>query len=209
MNKKIFGYARVSSKGQNLERQLKVLGEYVQDQEDIFKDKVSGKDTDRLEYQRLKQVIRKGDTLVIKELDRLSRNKEDIATELRYFKDKKVNVVILDIPTTKMLLQDDFEGVQWVIEMINNILIEVLSTIAEQERKKIRKRQKEGIAAAKENGTKFGAPKKVSIRDKETQEIIEKVLDNKMTVVKASSELGISRPYFYTIKKKYLREVKQ
>lgn len=208
MSEKIFGYARVSSKGQNLERQIKILNEYVADQQDIFKDKVSGKDINRPEYQRLKQIIRKNDTLVIKELDRLSRSKKDIADELKYFKDKGVNVVILDIPTTKMLLEDDFKGVQWVIEMINNILIEVLSTIAEQERMKIRKRHKEGIDSAREKGIKFGAPKKINIKDKETQKIIEKVLDNKITVVSASKRLGISRPYFYTIKKNYLKAVK-
>ncbi|MEA1975258.1 MAG: recombinase family protein, partial [Bacillota bacterium] len=94
MSEKIFGYARVSSKGQNLERQIKILNEYVADQQDIFKDKVSGKDINRPEYQRLKQIIRKNDTLVIKELDRLSRSKKDIADELKYFKDKGVNVVI-------------------------------------------------------------------------------------------------------------------
>jgi len=208
MSKKIFGYARVSSEGQNLDRQVKALGEYVKDQQDIFTDKKSGKDTDRPEYQRLKQIVRPGDIVVIKELDRLSRKKTDIADELSYFKGKNVKVVILDIPTTKMLLEDDFNGMSWIIEMINNILIEVLSTIAEQERKKIRKRQKEGIAAAKEQGKHLGRPKKVSIKDKETQEIIEKVLDNKMTVVAASEQLGISRPYFYTIKKKYLEGVK-
>ncbi|MEA1974054.1 MAG: recombinase family protein [Bacillota bacterium] len=208
MNRKIFGYARVSSKDQKLDRQIKILSEYVTDQQDIFKDKASGKDTDRPEYQRLKQVIRENDTLIVKELDRLSRNKKDIATELSYFKDKGVNVVILDIPTTKMLLQDDFKGIKWVIEMINNILIEVLSTIAEQERKKIRKRQKEGIAVAREQGKHLGRPKKVNMKDKETQEIIKKVIDKKMTVVSASNQLGISRPCFYNIKKEYLKGVK-
>jgi len=206
MCKKIFGYARVSSKEQNLDRQVSELLKHVPDQEDIFTEKASGKDTDRPEYQRLKQIVRKDDTIIIKELDRLSRRKKDIVAELKYFKDKGVKVVILDIPTTKMLLSDELKSSEWVIEMINNILIEVLATIAEQERKKIRARQKEGIRLAKEKGKHLGRPKKVDIKDADTQEIIKQVLDGKLTVVKASEMLGISRPYFYTIKDRYLKK---
>ena len=129
MEHRTYYYARVSSKDQNLDRQIaafKALG--AKDWESIT-DKESGKDFDREGYQYLKkQLLRRGDTLVIKSLDRLSRNKIDIHKELRYFKENGIRLKVIDLPTTMM----DFpEGQEWVFEMINNILIEVLGTIAE------------------------------------------------------------------------------
>ena len=100
-------------------------------------------------------ILRQGDTLVVKSLDRLSRNKSDIYNELRYFKEQGIRLKVIDLPTTMMDLP---EGQEWVFEMVNNILIEVLGTIAEQERITIKQRQVEGIAAARENGRKFGRP---------------------------------------------------
>ena len=97
--------------------------------------------------------IREGDTLIITSLDRLSRNKEDIKNELQWFQKKKVRLKILDLPTSLIEVPD---GQQWIIEMIQNILIEVLSSIAEQERLTIRRRQKEGIEAAKAKGKYLG-----------------------------------------------------
>lgn len=97
--------------------------------------------------------LREGDTLIITSLDRLSRNKEDIKNELQWFQKKKVRLKILDLPTSLIEVPD---GQQWIIEMIQNILIEVLSSIAEQERITIRKRQKEGIEAAKAKGKYLG-----------------------------------------------------
>lgn len=95
------------------------------------------------------------DTLIIKSLDRLSRNKSDIKNELQFFKDNGIRLKVIDLPTTMMDLPT---GQEWVFEMVNNILIEVLGTIAEQERATIRKRQAEGIKAAKQNGKKLGRP---------------------------------------------------
>ena len=107
-------------------------------------------------YQALKNaLLRRGDTLVVKSLDRLSRNKADIHNELRYFKENGIRLKVIDLPTTMMDLP---EGQEWVFDMVNNILIEVLGTIAEQERETIRKRQTEGIEAAKAKGKKFGRP---------------------------------------------------
>jgi DNA invertase Pin-like site-specific DNA recombinase len=100
-------------------------------------------------------MLREGDTLVVKSLDRLSRNKTDIRNELQYYKDNGIRVKVIDLPTTMMDLP---EGQEWVFEMVNNILIEVLGTIAQQERETIKQRQAEGIAAAKENGKKLGRP---------------------------------------------------
>ena len=154
---RIFGYARVSSREQNLDRQILALKEYV-DEQNILADKSSGKDLERPAYQALKGALglREGDTLIITSLDRLSRNKEDIKNELQWFQKKKVRLKILDLPTSMIEVPD---GQQWIINMIQNILIEVLSSIAEQERLAIRKRQREGIEAAKAQGKHLGRPK--------------------------------------------------
>ena len=147
MDSRIYGYARVSSREQNGDRQYEALIKFGVPPENIIIDKCSGKDTEREGYQYLKrQILRTGDTLVIKELDRLSRNKADIKRELEEFTDKGIRVKILDIPTA---LTDFPEDQAWVMDMINSILIEVLGSIAENERNKIRSRQREGIEAAK------------------------------------------------------------
>lgn len=152
------GYARVSSTGQNLDRQLTELRKYVSE-ENIVVDKASGKNLDRPGYQALKGVLglRKGDTLIIKSLDRLSRNKEEMKQEIQWFKENGIHLQIIDLPTTMIQLGS---GQEWIQDMVNNILIEVLSSIAEEERHLIRKRQREGIEAAKVKGTKFGRPAK-------------------------------------------------
>lgn len=129
---KIFGYARVFTKDQHLDRQIKALLDYGIDERDIVIDKANGADLDRPGYQVLKNsMMRDGDTLVVKSLDRLSRNKEQITQELRYFKEHHIQVQVIDLPTTIIQLPT---GQEWVFEMINNILIEVFSSIAEQER---------------------------------------------------------------------------
>lgn len=143
---KIVGYARVSSREQNLDRQLVALRKYVSE-DMIVTDKASGKDFNRPGYQSLKIGIGKlvkGDTLYIKSLDRFSRNKEEAKKELQYFSDLGVRVKVLDIPST---MTDIAEGQEWILDMINNILIEVLTSIAENERLTIRSRQAEGLAA--------------------------------------------------------------
>lgn len=156
MDNRIYGYSRVSSREQNEDRQLEALTTFGVPRGNIIIDKCSGKDTEREGYQYLKrQILRKGDTLVIKELDRLSRNKSDIKRELEHFKDMGIRVKILDIPTT---LTDFSPEQMWVMDMINSILIEVLGSIAENERNKIRSRQREGIEAAKKKNVRFGRP---------------------------------------------------
>lgn len=143
---KSVGYARVSSREQNLDRQLTALKKYVAE-DMIVTDKASGKDFNRAGYQSLKVGIGKlvkGDTLYIKSLDRFSRNKEEAKKELQYFSEIGVRVKVLDIPST---MADIAEGQEWILDMINNILIEVLTSIAENERLTIRSRQAEGLAA--------------------------------------------------------------
>ena len=124
-NRRIFGYARVSSKEQNLDRQILALKDYVPE-ENILVDKASGKDLERDSYQALKGALglRPGDTLIITSLDRLSRSKADIKKELEWFKERKIRLQILDLPTSMIEVP---EGQQWILEMIQNIIIEVLS----------------------------------------------------------------------------------
>ncbi|RFZ76658.1 recombinase family protein [Lacrimispora amygdalina] len=149
-------YARVSSTSQSLDRQIEELKKYV-DESNIIVDKASGKDLNRNGFQALKSPLglRKGDTLIIKSLDRLSRNKADIKNELEWFKSNHVNLQILDLPTTMIQLPS---GQEWIRDMVNNIIIEVMSSIAEQERLTIRQRQKEGIDIAKKQGKHMGRP---------------------------------------------------
>ncbi len=156
MESRTYYYARVSSKEQNLDRQIAAFKALGAQERDIITDKESGKDLERIGYQALKNaMLRRGDTLVIKSLDRLSRNKSDIKNELQFFKDNQIRLKVIDLPTTMMELP---EGQKWVFEMVNNVLIEVLGTIAEQEREIIRKRQAEGIKAAKAKGKILGRP---------------------------------------------------
>lgn len=156
MESRTYYYARVSSKEQNLDRQLAAFVAMGAQERDIITDKESGKDLNRMGYTALKNaMLRPGDTLVVKSLDRLSRNKRDIKNELQFFKDNGIRLKVIDLPTTMMELP---EGQEWVFDMVNNILIEVLGTIAEQERETIHKRQAEGIAAAKAKGKKLGRP---------------------------------------------------
>ncbi len=195
MDNRIYGYARVSTREQNEDRQIEALTKFGVPFENIIVDKCSGKDTEREGYQYLKrQILRSGDTLVIKELDRLSRNKNDIKQELEYFNKTGVRVKILDIPTT---LTDFPPEQMWVMDMINAILIEVLGSIAENERNKIRTRQREGITAAKKKNVKFGRPK-VAVPDN-WNDISEQVKAKELTVSQAIKLLNISRSSYYRI----------
>ena len=157
-----YGYARVSSTEQNLDRQVLALQEYVKP-ENIVMDRQSGKNLDRPGYNALKGIfgLRPGDVLYIVSLDRLSRNKEDIKNEVAWFKEHKVRLMILDLPSSMVQVPENQE---WIIDMIQNILIEVLASMAEQERLMIRKRQREGIEAAQKKGQAPGTSLSESAR---------------------------------------------
>ena len=194
MDNRTFGYARVSSREQHEDRQIEALTNYGVSRDNIIVDKCSGKDTERYQYLK-KQILRSGDTLVIKELDRLSRSKSDIKQELEFFKCKGIHVKILDIPTT---LTDFPPEQMWVMDMINAILIEVLGSIAENERLKIRRRQREGIDAAKKKDIKFGRP---TLELPENWEIVMQAVEAKqITVSQAIGQLHISRSSYYRLK---------
>lgn len=163
----IFGYSRVSSTDQNLDRQITFLRDYAKtnfnvdliENETLFCDEMSGKNFNRPAWEELIGRLREDDILIVKEMDRLGRNKQMILETLQLLKKKKVKVQILDIPTTLVDLSNYEDGIaKAMMEMINNLLIEVFSTIAEQERIKIRNRQAEGIKEAKKKGKYKGRP---------------------------------------------------
>ena len=194
-NNKVFAYARVSTKEQNADRQIKAFKEMGIDERDIIIDKESGKDLDRIGYISLKNnMLRSGDTLIIKSLDRLSRNKADIKQELEYFKANNIRLKVIDLPTTML----DFTDCQaWVMDMVNNILIEVLGTIAEQERETIRQRQAEGIQAAQEKGVELGRPK--AEKPDNWNKVIADWKSGKITATKAIELTGTKRTTFYKL----------
>ena len=195
-----FGYARVSTAHQHEDRQVAALLEYGIEDRHIFVDKESGKDLDRKSYQLLKgSLLRRGDTLIITSLDRLSRNKGDIRKELEYFKNEGIVLKVMDLPTTMMDLPN---GQEWVFELVNNILIEVLGTIAEQERANIKKRQAEGIAIAKAKNVVFGRP--AVEKPHNFEEVMALVDSGQLTSVKAMSVLGLRKTKYYQLRQAYL-----
>lgn len=152
MEKKIYGYIRVSSRDQNEERQCIAMREYGIPEHHVFMDKQSGKDFERPGYKRLMKRVRPGDTLVIKSIDRLGRNYDEILAQWRTItREKNVDIVVLDMP-----LLDTRRGRDLTGTLIADIVLQLLSYVAQTEREFIRQRQAEGIAAAKARGVKFG-----------------------------------------------------
>lgn len=194
----IYHYCRVSSKEQNLDRQLEILSRYKK-ADKVFTDKQSGKNFVRDDYQKMKSVAVENDEIIIEELDRLGRNKEEIKTELEWFKSKGIVVRILDVPTTLI----DFQGQDWIKDMVNNVIIEVLGSIAEQERIKILKRQREGIDAmqvidgkkvSRRTGKTYGRQSK---QTPDFEKYLQKQKDGVMTVSECCEAMGISRSLWY------------
>ena len=156
--RKIYGYARVSTKEQNLDRQILALQKFGIDDRDIIRDKASGRTLDRKGYKLVRNhLLREGDSLVIMSLDRLSRNKLHIRQELEFYKQRRIRVMILDMPTT---LTEVPEGQEWIIDMINNILIEVLSSIAEQERVRTLERKRKDLKLQRKRVNTWAAPRR-------------------------------------------------
>ena len=199
----IYFYARVSSKDQNLARQLAEAKQY-KNIDEVFCDKVTGKKFERTEYDRLKSIVQPGDEVIVKEIDRLGRNKPESKEEIKWFAENGITLRILELPTTLI----DFNGQEWIKEMINNILIEVLTTIAEQEVKKIDRRRAEGIAAmpivdgkkvSLKTGRAYGRPP--SITDADFQKFLKKQKDGLISISECCRELGISRTTWYNLAK--------
>lgn len=187
---KYFGYARVSSKDQHLERQINTLKKYVTEDRDIFSDKTSGKDFDRPGFNALIQSLRPGDCVFITSIDRLGRNYEQISKAWELItKEKKSNIVVIDMPLLDTRKKDDLDG-----QFIADLTLKILSYVAEKERENIRKRQREGIDIAKKNGKHFGRPKIVA---RNWDETIKKWRDGEITAVEAMKLTGLSKGTFY------------
>lgn len=196
MEKK-YGYARVSTREQNLDRQIAALRAYIPDERDIITDKESGKSMDRPGYQYLRErLLREGDTLVVKSIDRLGRNAEQIKEELQRFRRMGVTVQIIDLPTT---MQEWPQEQRLIGEMINSILIDVYAMIAEHERVTIRQRQAEGIAAAKAQGKNLG---RRAVQPPEGfGEIVRRWQAGEITAAEAMRQTGIKKTTFYKLVK--------
>ena len=150
-----YGYARVSTKEQNEERQLIALRRYGLGDSQIILDKQSGKDFDRCGYRRLLRRLREGDVLIVKSIDRLGRNYHEILEQWSIItKEKRASVVVLDMP-----LLDTRQSLDLTGTLISDIVLQLLSYVAQTEREFIRQRQAEGIAAAKARGVRFGRPR--------------------------------------------------
>lgn len=202
---KTVAYVRVSSKEQNLQRQLDEMAMLGIEEKYIYEDKASGKDMNRIGYQYMKKGLESGDTLVIKSLDRLGRNQNDIKTEWQYFKDNKINVRVLDMKTLNIDYSSQTEGIQ---QMISNIVFEVISWQAEEERTKIKSRQREGILSAIAQGKHLGRPKinlsSISKHQKETLESnYQAYKDKAITGVAFADMLKLKKNSFYKIVKEY------
>lgn len=185
---------RVSSKDQNYARQLVVAKQYDIPEENIFCDKITGRKKERPEYDRMKSLLQRGDEVYFTELDRIGRAKHLIKEELEWFKENGVIVRVLDVPTTLMELP---KGQEWVFEMVNNILIEVLGTIAEREWAKTKERREAGIAAMPidENGRKVSSRTGRGFGRSAVE--VDISLHPGENVTDACARLGISRTTYY------------
>ena len=197
MVNKIYGYARVSSKEQNLDRQIQALKKYGVNERDIVIDRQSGRDFNREGYKTLKNsLLREGDTLVIKELDRLGRNMEQIKNEWQELEQLGINIVVLDNPILNTEGKSDLER-----KLISNIVFELLSYMAQKEREKIRQRQREGIEQAKALGKHLGRPKVTYPNN--WKEVYKEWKDKKVSGVKAMQLMNLKKNTFYKLVKEY------
>ena len=197
INSKTFGYCRVSSTDQKEDRQLEAMLELGINERDIFVDKCSGKNFDRPQYQALKVQLREGDVLVIKSIDRLGRNYKQICEEWREItREIKANIKVLDMPVLDTTRTEGLIG-----EVISDIVLQLLSYVAEQERAFIKQRQAEGIKLAKEKGKRLGKP---PIEYPENWNNVYKVWKSgAITAREAMKQLKLKPTSFYKLAKKY------
>lgn len=192
----IYAYIRVSTKHQNIDRQYEEIKALDINDKYIYIDRESGKDFDRTKYQKLIKKLKKDDLLIIKSIDRLGRNYQMILEEWsRITKTIGADIKVLDMP----LLDTRIEGKNLVGKFISDIVLQVLSFVAENERTNIKQRQAEGIRIAKEKGVKFGRPKKRLPPN--TNKILDKYINKKLTNIEAAKLIGISRGTFFRLVK--------
>lgn len=185
-----YGYIRVSSTDQNEDRQLLAMQEYSIPEDRIYMDKLSGKDFQRPQYQELLRRLKPGDLLLITSIDRLGRNYEEIQRQWRLLtKEKKVDILVRDMP-----LLDTRESKDLLGAFIADLVLQVLSFVAQNERENIRKRQAEGIAAAKKKGIRFGRPPKPLPAGFHT--IVQRWTDGEITLADAAKKCGMAESSF-------------
>lgn len=206
---KVYGYHRTSTADQHLDRGIKEITDYCNNNniklEKIYTDQQTGKNFNRPRYTIMKEdVLRSGDTLIISELDRLGRNKQDTLKELQYYKDNNIRVMIFEIPTTTQDLSKlDNNMARMIMDTINNILIELYATMAQAEIEKKEKRQQEGIAAkkARNEWDDYGRPKALDFNTFSRE--YQRVVDGTIKPFELMKELGLTKPTFYRYKKKF------
>ena len=206
-------YVRVSTKEQNEARQLALKDKYHLRNSDVFIDKATGKNFERIEYQKLKVELQKGDTVIVMSIDRLGRNKQQALAEIREFQAKGIRLIVDDIPTTQIEVDDKN---QLMIDMVNNILIEVYTSLAEEELRKIRTRQAEGIKAmpqdengkriSKKTGRLASRPSKIDNLTKEQERSIKAWIDKSISIDDCIKLTELSRASIFRAKKKLLRK---
>ena len=185
-----FGYIRVSTREQNEQRQLVAMQEFGIPQNRIYMDKQSGKDFERKSYKKMVRKLKKDDTLVVKSIDRLGRNYEEILEQWRIItKEKQAAIVVLDMPLLDTRQNRDLTGT-----LIADIVLQLLSYVAQTEREFIRQRQAEGIAAAKRNGVKFG--RKPMERPNGLESLKEQWLHGELSARAAAKQLGVTHSTF-------------
>ena len=193
-----YGYARVSSKDQNLKRQLLALTNFNISKNNIFMDKKSGKDFERLEYVKLLKKLKPGDILAVQSIDRLGRNYDEIIEQWRIItKEKEADIVILDMP----LLDTRKKEQDLTSTFIADLVLQILSYVAQTERENIRKRQADGIAAARAQGIKFGRQSKPIPKDFE--DIVYLWRSKEIRLDQALNTLNVGRTYFFQHAKLY------
>jgi DNA invertase Pin-like site-specific DNA recombinase len=193
MQIKKFGYVRVSSKDQNEGRQIASIKEQGIEERDIFMDKQSGKDFNREKYQALKQCLREGDVLFIHSLDRFGRNKDEILNEWQDItKNIKADIIVLDMPLLDTTKYKDSMG-----SFISDLVLQILSWMAQEERERIRKRQREGIDVALKKGVQFGRPK--AEPTDQFNEAYRRWKAGEITATAAIDEAGMKRTTFYKL----------
>lgn len=191
MDKKIYGYVRVSTKEQCEDRQLISLQQFSVPMKNIYIDKMSGKDFDRPQYQKLMKKLKSGDVIVVKSIDRLGRNYEEIQNQWRLItKEKHVDIVVIDMPLLDTRASDD----DLIKTFIADLVLQILSYVAQTERENTKQRQREGIEAAKKRGVKFGRPRKTvpDNFDKIKNDWINKNISSRTAALK----LGIAQDTF-------------
>lgn len=191
MSSNTYGYVRVSTREQNEDRQLIALKDYKVLESNIYVDKLSGRDFNRPQYQKLMKKIRPGDLIVVKSIDRLGRNYEEIQVQWRKItKEKQVDMVVLDMP----LLDTRRSGNDLTGTFVADMVLQILSYVAQTEHENIHQRQREGIEAAKLRGVKFGRPRKPV--PEEFWRIREEWINKKISSREAARELSIAQDTF-------------